>query len=188
MVDKERIEKCIHELLIAIGEDPNRPGLIETPKRVAKMYATLCEGVDKTNKEIGEMFNKSFEGHDSNLVIAKNIEFYSLCEHHIIPFFGKVHIGYLPNGKVLGLSKFARIVKMCSRRLQLQEKLGEDIAEAVMAATGSEDVIVVINDSTHLCVSMRGAESQGFTTTTSTLKGKFRNEFDLRSEFMELIK
>lgn len=181
------IEETVRHLLTLIGEDPNRPGLKETPKRVAKMYATIFEGINFSNKEIGQMFTKCFDSGSEDLVVAKDITMYSCCEHHIIPFFGKVHIGYIPRGKVLGLSKLARITKMCARRLQLQEKLGEDIAEAVMEATGSPDVAVIINNTRHLCVSMRGVEDDSFTTTTSCLKGEFRTDNELRQELMGLI-
>ena len=186
--NQAKIEACIRELLTLIGEDPDRPGLKETPKRVAKMYATIFEGINYTNDEIGTMFSKTFEGNDKNLVVGKDITMYSVCEHHIIPFFGKVHIGYIPRGKVLGLSKLSRIVKMCARRLQLQEKLGEDIAEAVMKACDCKDVAVIINNTKHLCVSMRGVEDDSFSTTTSCLKGEFRTDPQLRQELMELIK
>lgn len=186
--NQPKIEACIRELISLLGDNPDRPGLLETPKRVAKMYAEILDGQLYTNDEIGKMFSKTFEIKKDNLVVVKDITFYSLCEHHIVPFFGKAFIGYIPNGKVIGLSKLARITQMCAKRLQLQEKLGDDIAQAVMKAVGTKDVVVVLKDTKHLCVSMRGVKDDTFDTTTAALYGKFAKKPELREEFYNIIK
>ena len=186
--NQPKIEECIRTLLGLLGDNPDRPGLKETPKRVAKMYTEILDGQLYTNQEIGQMFAKNFDVDTHNLVVVKDITFYSLCEHHIVPFFGKAYIGYIPNGKVIGLSKLARITQMCAKRLQLQEKLGDDIAQAVMAATGAKDVAVVLKDTKHLCVSMRGVKDDTFDTTTAALYGRFVTKKALRDEFYNIIK
>lgn len=186
--NQPKIEECIRTLLGLLGDNPDRPGLKETPKRVAKMYAEILDGQLYTNQEIGQMFAKNFDVDTHNLVVVKDVTFYSLCEHHIVPFFGKAYIGYIPNGKVIGLSKLARITQMCAKRLQLQEKLGEDIAQAVMAATGAKDVAVILKDTKHLCVSMRGVKDDTFDTTTAALYGRFVTKKALRDEFYNIIK
>lgn len=181
------IEECIRKLIFLLGDNPDRPGLQETPKRVAKMYAEVLDGQLYSNKEIGKMFSKTFDVKENNLVVVKDITFYSLCEHHIVPFFGKAYIGYIPNGKVIGLSKLARITQMCAKRLQLQEQLGDDIAQAVMEACGTKDVAVVLQDTKHLCVSMRGVKDETFDTTTAALYGRFVKNPNLRTEFYNII-
>lgn len=186
--NQEKIEQNIRELISLLGDNPDRPGLLETPKRVAKMYAEILDGQLYTNEEIGDKFAKNFEVTKNNLVVAKDITFYSLCEHHIVPFFGKVFIGYIPNGKVIGLSKLARIAQLCAKRLQLQEKLGDDIAQAIMRAVETKDVAVVLKDTKHLCVAMRGVKDETFDTTTAALYGKFSEQTDLRNEFYNIIK
>ena len=133
MIDKDKIEAAVHDIIEALGDDPNRPGLVETPKRVAKMYAEVFEGMNYTNDQIAEMFDKCFEGEgNDNLVIVSHIPIFSYCEHHLALMYNmEVHIAYIPHGKVLGLSKFARIAEMVGKRLQLQERIGEDIAEII---------------------------------------------------------
>ena len=186
--DKEKIEKAIYDLLIAIGENPEREGLKETPARVAKMYEEVFEGVKYTNDEIAIMFNKSFEYTNKDIVIMKDIPAFSYCEHHLALMYNmKVTIAYLPNGKILGLSKIARIVDMITRRLQVQERIGSDIAEVISKACSTEDVAVYI-ESEHSCVTVRGIKKPGVLTDTYTMRGKFENDMFLRNEFLSSIK
>ena len=166
----------------------NRPGTKETPKRVGKMFLELLEGEQYTNEEIANMFSKSFDCSNDNLVVEANIPAFSLCEHHVMLMYNmKVSVGYIPKGKVLGLSKIARIVEMCSRRLQLQEKLGEDIAECIKIATGSEDVMVYI-EAEHGCMTARGIKKPGTVTKSAAVHGKFTTSPEVRSEFYSIIK
>lgn len=188
--DYEGIRRAIIDLLIAIGEDPNREGLVGTPDRVARMYGEIFEGMRYTNEEIAKMFSTSFEdGNISNdLVLVSDIPVFSYCEHHLALMYNmKVHVGYIPNGKVLGLSKVARIADMVSKRLQLQEKIGCDIADIMEIVTGSKDIIVVI-EGEHSCMTARGIKSRGSVTRTSTLRGAFKFDAELRSEVNSLIK
>jgi len=175
---KNKTANAIKKLLIAIGEDPNREGLIDTPKRVAKFYEEWLE----YNKE--PKFT-AFSATYSNMVIIKDIPFYSLCEHHLIPFTGKAHIGYIPNGKILGLSKIVRILNKYARRLQIQERLTDEIAdelEKIASATG----IMVVIEAEHLCMSMRGVRTPGAKTVTSAIRGAFEED-KVRGEFLKLI-
>lgn len=184
-MDRERIENAVRDILIAIGENPEREGLKETPKRVAKMYEEVFEGIKYTNAEIAEMFGKTFEdAADSNTaVVMKDIDVFSYCEHHIALMYDmKVSVAYIPHGKVLGLSKIARICDMAAKRLQLQEKLGQDIAEIISIATGSPDVGVVIKGS-HSCMTARGIRNVNAKTTTKTMIGAFKDNKDLQSLF-----
>lgn len=178
------METNFAQIITAIGEDLTREGLIDTPKRAAKAFKFLNNGYDKTLEEVlnGAIFTADSE----DMVIVKDIELYSLCEHHLLPFIGKCHVGYLPNGKVLGLSKIARVVDMFARRLQIQEKLTKQIADAIEEATGARGVAVVI-EAKHLCMMMRGVEKQNSVMTTSSMKGIFRKEISTRSEFLNLI-
>lgn len=182
----EKVESLIKELLIEIGEDPNREGLIDTPKRVAKSYEFLFQGYNKKTEEV--INNAIFSVTNNDMVIVKNIEMYSMCEHHMLPFFGQCHIGYIPNnGKVLGVSKLARIVEMYSRRLQIQEKLTQEIAHTIMNEINPLGVGVVI-EAKHLCMMMRGVEKQNSQMTTSCMLGTFRKIQETRNEFLSLIK
>lgn len=172
-------------ILTELGEDPQREGLIDTPKRAAKAMQYLCKGYQQTVAEVvgGALFTSD----NSEMVLVKDIELYSLCEHHILPFIGKAHVAYLPNGKVLGLSKIARIVDMFARRLQIQENLTHQIADAIEEITGALGVAVVI-EAKHMCMMMRGVEKQNSTMTTSVMLGAFREKATTRAEFLSLIK
>lgn len=183
-MNQETIESAIKLLLTGLGENLEREGIVETPKRAAKMYLEMLEGMKYTNQEIAEMFGKSFEVDTTQMVIVKDIEAFSMCEHHLALMYDmNISVGYIPNGRVIGLSKIPRIAEMCCKRLQLQEKIGEDIAEVISIATGSDDVIVHIT-SKHSCVTARGVKSRGSSTTTTTKKGKFASDYDLTREFM----
>jgi len=164
------MEEHFANIISAIGEDLTREGLVDTPKRAAKAFKFLNNGYDKTLETVlnGAIFTSDTE----DMVIVKDIELYSLCEHHLLPFIGKCHVGYLPNGKVLGLSKIARVVDMYARRLQIQEQLTSQIADAIEAAVGARGVAVVI-EAKHLCMMMRGVEKQNSVMTTSAMKGIF---------------
>ncbi|MGL4854693.1 MAG: GTP cyclohydrolase I FolE [Lentisphaeria bacterium] len=179
----DRIAELTRELLIEIGEDPNREGLIDTPYRVAKSWQYLTRGY---NQNIDTVINNAiFQSSNTNMVIVKDIEVYSLCEHHLLPFFGKCHVGYISQGKVLGVSKIARIVDMFARRLQIQEDLTEQIANEIMKVTGAEGVGVVM-ECKHLCMMMRGVEKQHSSMTTSSLVGSFMDDQSVRLEFLSL--
>ena len=187
MINKELIEKSIRNILIALGDDPEREGLRETPKRVAKMYEEVFEGMNYTNEEIAEKFSKCFDTDNNDLVVVQDIPIFSYCEHHLALMYNmKVSIAYIPNGKVLGLSKFARIAEMVGKRLQLQEKIGNDIAEVIQLATGSKDVLVVV-EGEHSCMTARGIKSRGSKTRTSTIRGNFRDNIELRKEAYSLM-
>lgn len=175
----KKAEKNVESLLSFLGENVNRDGLRETPGRVVRMYKELLGGYDQDESKIFKVF-ESNGYHD--LVTVSNIDFYSLCEHHLIPFFGKVHIGYLPNGKVLGLSKFARLVDIYSHRLQTQENITKQIADAIETNLKPDGLIVVI-EAQHLCVSMRGIKKKGFITTTSIAQGKLKENKYLIDRF-----
>ena len=178
------MEEFFINLLKYIGEDINREGLRATPKRAAKAYKYLTKGYQD---DIDDIVNKAiFESDNDEMIIVKDIELYSLCEHHLLPFFGKCHVGYLPDGKILGLSKIARIVDVFARRLQVQENLTKQIAETILHCTGAKGVGVVI-EAKHLCMMMRGVEKQNSIMKTSCMLGAFRKEISTRSEFLSLI-
>ena len=178
------IEKLIGQLLLEIGEDPDRQGLSATPKRVAKMYDFLTQGYRQDLDTIvnGAIFNDSY----SEIVIVKDIDFFSLCEHHILPFYGKCHIGYIPDKKIIGLSKIPRLVEMFSRRLQVQERMTTQIGGVLQEALQPQGVAVVC-EARHLCMMMRGVEKQNSIATTSCMLGAFRTDARTRSEFLKLI-
>ena len=182
-IDKEAIKEHIRGILVALGDDPDREGLKETPDRVARMYEEVFEGMNYTNDEIAEMFNKSFErpGKDtSDMVLVKDIEVFSYCEHHMALMYDmNVNVAYVPRGRVIGLSKIARICDMASKRLQLQERLGQDIAEILMEAVGTPDVGVVITGS-HSCMTARGIRNVSSRTTTKTFCGAFQTDRSLQ--------
>ncbi len=183
--NQERIASLVRELLIELGEDPNREGLLKTPNRVAKAMTYLTQGYRQTPQEV--LNGAVFESTANNMVIVRDIEIYSLCEHHLLPFYGRCHVGYIANGKVVGLSKVARIVDCFARRLQIQERLTEEIAHAIQEITGAEGVGVVMNCA-HLCMMMRGVEKQNAITVTSSVLGSFREDAGVRAEFMSLVR
>ncbi len=187
-INMKVIESSIRNILIALGDDPNREGLKETPKRVAKMYAEVFEGMKYTNDEIAEMYDKCFEDTKTgDLVVVEHIPIFSYCEHHLALMYNMdVSVGYIPNGKVIGLSKIARIADMVARRLQLQEKIGSDIMYVLKKILGTEDIIVVIKGE-HSCMTARGIKKPGTVTKTSALSGKFWDNPVLRQEFYDLL-
>ena len=191
MIDTKAIEKSIRDILIALGDDPDREGLQETPQRVAKMYEEVFAGMNYTNAEIADMFNKTFDEADPDhhdLVLVRDIDVFSYCEHHMALMYDmKVSVGYLPKGKVIGLSKIARIADMAARRLQLQERLGRDIAEIISMVTGSEDVAVVISGC-HSCMTARGIQKPGTRTITETYRGKFETDPVLQMRMEAMLK
>ncbi|MFV3303831.1 GTP cyclohydrolase I FolE [Pseudomonas sp. NY15181] len=172
------------EILLGLGEDPDREGLLDTPKRAAKAMQFLCHGYEQTLEEI--VNGALFASDNDEMVIVKDVELYSLCEHHLLPFIGKAHVAYIPTGKVLGLSKVARIVDMFARRLQIQESLTRQIAEAVERVTNAAGVAVVI-EAQHMCMMMRGVEKQNSVMNTSVMLGAFRESNTTRQEFLKLI-
>ena len=173
------------EILKGLGEDPEREGLLDTPKRAAKAMQYLCHGYEQNLEEI--VNGALFASDNDEMVILKDIELYSLCEHHLLPFIGKAHVAYIPTGKVLGLSKLARIVDMFARRLQIQENLTREIADAIQTVTQAAGVAVVI-EAKHMCMMMRGVEKQNSSMITSVMLGEFRENAATRSEFLSLIK
>jgi GTP cyclohydrolase IA len=179
------VQEIYGELLKRLGEDPTRDGLLQTPKRVEKSMAFLTKGYEESVAEVlhGALFDVDYD----EMVIVRDIEFYSLCEHHLLPFFGKAHIAYVPNGKVVGLSKLPRIVDVFARRLQVQERLTQQIAEAIEDAIAPQGVGVVI-EAQHLCMMMRGVEKQSSLTVTSSLRGVFKTQLQTRSEFLALVR
>ena len=179
-----KIEEITKQLLEEIGEDPNREGLIKTPSRVSKAWEFFSKGY-KENLDI--IINGAiFEEDARDMVIVRDIEFFSLCEHHLIPFFGKAHVGYIPNGKVIGLSKIPRIIDMFSRRLQVQERLTHQIADAINSVLNPKGVSVVM-EGRHMCMQMRGVEKQNSFTSTSAMSGQFKKSAETRSEFLSII-
>jgi len=184
-VDKKRIEKAVREILIAIGDNPNRADIKDTPRRVAEMYEEILSGTKiNPEKELEVVFEKE---HDE-IVLLKGIPLYSVCEHHLLPFVGKAHVAYIPSGnKVTGLSKLARVVDVLSKRLQVQERLTTDIAEIIMKKLNPKGVLVVI-EAEHLCMSMRGVKKPGVLTITSAVRGVFRKNEKTRAEALTLIR
>ena len=183
-MDRERIKNAVREILIAIGEHPDREGLLETPDRVARMYEEVFRGLEEDPEQHLKIFT---EEKNEEMVVVRDIPLYSMCEHHILPFVGKAHIAYIPgNGKVIGLSKLARIVDNFARRPQIQEKLTSQIADFLMEKLEPQGVAVVI-DAEHLCMTMRGARAAGSKTTTSALRGSMRSDARTRAEALSLI-
>jgi GTP cyclohydrolase I len=178
------MQEIYAELLRRIGEDPTRDGLASTPKRMEKSMAFLTQGYQQTVEEVlhGALFDVDYD----EMVMVKDIEFYSLCEHHLLPFFGKAHIAYVPQGKVVGLSKLPRIVDVFARRLQVQERLTQQIAEAIEEAIAPQGVGVVM-EAQHLCMMMRGVEKQSSATVTSSMRGVFKTQLQTRNEFLTLV-
>lgn len=188
-IDEKAIEEHIRGILEALGEDPNREGLKETPQRVARMYTEVFEGMNYTNEEIAEMYGKTFEvaTEHEDMVLVKDIEVFSYCEHHMALMYDmKVSVAYLPKERVIGLSKIARIADMVAKRLQLQERIGTDIAEIIQMATGSEDVAVLIS-ANHSCMTARGIKKPSAKTVTTTLRGRFEQEPELQNRFYYML-
>ena len=190
-IDKEAIKEHIRGILVALGDDPDREGLKETPDRVARMYEEVFEGMNYTNDEIAEMFNKSFErpGKDtSDMVLVKDIEVFSYCEHHMALMYDmKVTVAYIPDKRVIGLSKIARIADMVAKRLQLQERIGTDIADVISKATGSNDVAVYI-EGNHSCMTARGIKKPSAKTVTTTFRGRFETDMALQNKLLLMLK
>ena len=182
-VDLPRIERAVREILAAVGEDPDREGLLETPARVARMYAEMFSGLHRQPREL---LRKCFTEKYDEVVLVRDISFCSMCEHHLLPFIGKAHIGYIPDGKVVGLSKLARVVEVVSRRPQVQERMTEEIAELLGQELGAKGVAVVV-EASHSCMTIRGVRKPGSLCVTSAMKGLFRNNMSSRSEVMQLI-
>jgi GTP cyclohydrolase I len=179
------VEQHFSNIIASLGEDPKREGLLDTPKRAAEAMKFLTQGYQQ---DVAAIVNDAlFESDMDEMVIVKNIELYSLCEHHLLPFVGKCHVAYIPQGKILGLSKIARIVDVFARRLQVQERLTKQIAEAVLDVTKAEGVGVIV-EAKHFCMMMRGVEKQNSVMTTSMMLGSFRNEAATRAEFLNLVK
>lgn len=183
MVDQEKIQQAVRLLLEGMGEDPNREGLLETPQRVGRMYAEVCRGMDE--KAI-EHLSTTFSIQSDDMVVERDIQFYSLCEHHLLPFYGTVSLAYIPDGKVTGLSKLARTVEVFARRLQLQERLTSQIADALMNDLGAKGAIVMVRGE-HMCMSMRGVSKTGASTSTLAKRGAFATDQALVDEFFRLI-
>lgn len=183
-----QIQEAIRMIIEAIGDDPNREGLVDTPKRVAKMYDEVFEGMRYTNEEVAEMFNKCFTEPDAkDLVLVKDIDAFSYCEHHLALMYNmKVHVAYVPDGKVIGLSKIARIVDMVSKRLQLQERIAKDVADILQMVLDTHDVMVIV-EGEHSCMTARGIKKPGTTTSSSVVRGLFKESPTLRSEVFSLL-
>lgn len=183
MVDQQKVEEAVRLLLEGIGEDPSREGLVETPARVARMYAELAAGMDQDGSE---HLSKTFSVGSDDLVIERDVTFYSLCEHHMLPFYGKAAIGYIPNGRVAGLSKLARTVEAFARRLQLQEQLCAQVADAMMEFLAPQGVIVLM-EAEHMCMTMRGVQKPGTKTVTLARRGVFEDNPALEQRFFNML-
>ena len=183
MVDQEKVEAAIKLLLEGIGEDPTREGLLETPARVARMYGEIAGGMDQSAEE---HLSKTFAVASNDLVIERDITFYSLCEHHLLPFYGKAAIGYIPNGRVAGLSKLARTFEVYARRLQLQEQLCAQVADALMDYLAPQGAIVLM-EAEHMCMTMRGIKKPGSQTVTMVTRGVFAENKELQDRFLQLV-
>ncbi len=183
MVNKEKIEEAVRLLLEGIGEDCDREGLKETPDRVARMYEEIFAGMEQ---DAGEHLSKTFTAENNEMVMEKDISFYSTCEHHLMPFYGKVHIAYIPDGRVVGISKLARTVEVFARRLQIQEKMTAQIADAIMENLKPRGVMVMIK-AEHMCMTMRGVKKPGSQTVTMALRGEFEENERLQNMFLKLV-
>jgi len=182
-VDQPRIEAAVREILLAVGEDPDREGLRETPARVARMYAELFCGLHTDPREhLAKTFTEKYD----EMVLVKDIRFESMCEHHLLPFFGKAHIAYLPHGKIVGLSKLARVVEALSHRPQVQERMTEQLADLLMQELEARGVGVIL-EATHTCMTIRGVRKPGSVCTTSAMRGVFKDNHSTRTELMSLV-
>ena len=183
MVDREKVERAVRLLLEGIGEDVTREGLVETPARIARMYEEICGGMEEDAKE---HLQKTFTVDNNEMVLEKDITFYSMCEHHMLPFYGKVHVAYIPDGKVAGLSKLARTVEVYAKRLQLQEQMTAQIADALMEHLCPKGVIVMA-EAEHLCMTMRGVKKPGTTTVSVVARGAFKEDEQLRNLLFQML-
>lgn len=182
-VDHPRIAAAVREILLAVGEDPDREGLRETPERIARMYEEMFAGL---HRDPASVLKKTFVEKYDEMVLVKDITFDSICEHHLLPFFGKAHIAYIPNGKIVGLSKIARVVEIVARRPQVQERMTEELADLVMNELDAQGAGIVL-EASHTCMSIRGVRKPGSICTTSAMRGIFRANLTTRSEFLALI-
>ncbi len=182
-IDQERIRNAVREILLAIGEDPDREGLVETPDRVARMYTELFAGLHRDPRAL---LQKTFTQKYDEMVLVKDIGFESTCEHHLLPFFGKAHVAYLPNGKIVGLSKLARVVEMLARRPQVQERITEQLADLLMTELDARGVGVIL-EASHTCMTIRGVRKPNSICTTSAMRGVFKDNHSTRAEFMALV-
>ena len=183
-VDQAGVRDAVRRIIEAIGEDPSREGLLDTPRRIAEMYEELFTGLHEDPREV---LSTSFQESHREMIILKNIPFYSLCEHHFLPFHGQAHVGYVPQGRIVGASKIARVVDILARRPQLQERLTGQVADAITEALSPDGVAVVI-EAEHLCMTMRGVQKPGTTLITSAIRGAFRRRAVTRSEFLALVR
>jgi GTP cyclohydrolase IA len=183
-VDQKRIAAAVREILLAVGEDPDREGLRETPERIARMYEEMFSGL---HRDAADVLKKTFIEKYDEMVLVKDITFDSICEHHLLPFFGKAHIAYIPNGKIVGLSKLARVVEIVARRPQVQERMTEELADLVMNELDAQGAGVIL-EASHTCMSIRGIRKPGSVCTTSAMRGIFRANLTTRSEFLSLIR
>ena len=183
-VDQAGVRDAVRRIIEAIGEDPSREGLLDTPRRIAEMYEELFTGLHEDPREV---LSTSFQESHREMIILKNIPFYSLCEHHFLPFHGQAHVGYVPQGRIVGASKIARVVDILARRPQLQERLTGQVADAITEALSPDGVAVVI-EAEHLCMTMRGVQKPGTTLITSAIRGAFRRRAVTRSEFLTLVR
>ncbi|MGN0333639.1 MAG: GTP cyclohydrolase I FolE [Lachnospiraceae bacterium] len=183
MVDKAKVEQAVRLLLEGIGEDVSREGLVETPERIARMYEEICGGM---NEDAGEHLKKTFTVDNNEMVVEKDITFYSMCEHHMLPFYGKVHVAYIPDGKVAGLSKLARTVEVYARRLQLQEQMTAQIADALQEHLSPKGVMVM-TEAEHMCMTMRGVKKPGSKTVSVVTRGQFVDNEKLQNMFFRMV-
>ena len=183
-LDHDRIERAVREILTAIGDDPDREGLRETPERVARMYEEITSGYEMDAIEI---LDTQFDEDHQEMVTVRDVSFFSICEHHLLPFFGTAHVAYIPRGRVVGISKLARAVEVFAKRPQVQERLTSQVADAIMTALDPEGVAVVMK-AEHLCMSMRGVRKPGTSVVTSAMRGEFRSSVATRTEFLSLLR
>ena len=183
MVDQEKIKEAVKLLLEGIGEDTGREGLRETPDRIARMYSEIFAGMDE---DAGEHLSRVFTVDNNEMVLEKDIVFYSMCEHHMMPFYGKAHVAYIPDGHVVGLSKLARTVEVYARRLQIQERMTGQIADAIMRELAPRGVMVVL-EAEHMCMTMRGVKKPGSRTVSIAAKGVFEQDFNLQNRFLQML-
>lgn len=184
MVNKEKIKEAVTLLLEGIGEDVNREGLKDTPDRIARMYEEIMAGMDQKSRE---HLAKTFTAENNEIVLEKDIVFYSMCEHHLMPFYGKAHVAYIPDGKVVGLSKIARTVEVYARRLQIQEQMGAQIADALMNELGAKGAMVML-EAEHMCMTMRGVKKPGSKTVTIVTRGVFAEDEKLQNSFYQMLR